>query len=36
MSRGFLGGKQVKKLPVEEIAVEFIYSRQQQMKTFSL
>ena len=35
MSRGFSGGKQVKKLPMEEIAVEFVYPRQQEMKTFS-
>ena len=35
MSLGFSGGKQVKKLPLEEIAVEFVYSRQEEMKTFS-
>ena len=36
MLRGFSGGKQVKKkLPMEEIAVEFVYSGQQEMKTFS-
>ena len=34
-SRGFSGGKQVKKLPVEEIVVEFVDSRQQETKTFS-
>ena len=36
MSRGFSGSKQVKKkLRLEEIAVEFVYTRQQEMKTFS-
>ena len=29
------GGKQVKKIAMEEIAVDFVYSRQQEMKTFS-
>ena len=33
---GFAGSKQAgKTLPVEEIAVEFVYPRQQEMKTFS-
>ena len=36
ISRAFSGGKQVKKkLPMEEIAVEFVYPRQQEMKIFS-
>ena len=34
MTRGFSGGKQVKKLLLEEIVVEFVYFRQQEMKTF--
>ena len=35
MSRGFSGSKQEKKkLPTEEIAVDFVYSRQQEMKSF--
>ena len=34
MSRGFSGGKKVKKLLMEEIAVEFVYPKQQQLKTF--
>ena len=29
------GANKGKKLPMEEIAVEFVYSRQQEMKTFS-
>ena len=36
MSRGFSGGtNKWKKLPMEEIAVEFVYSRPQEIKTFS-
>ena len=35
MSRGFLWGKQVEKFPMQEIVVEFVYSRQQKIKHFS-
>ena len=37
MSRGFSGGEETseKSLPIEEIAVDFVYSRQQEIKTFS-
>ena len=33
MSRGFSWGKQVEKFPMQEIVVEFVYSRQQKIKT---
>ena len=29
------GANKGKKLPMEEIAVEFVYSKQQEVKTFS-
>ena len=36
MSRGFLGGKQIIiELQMQEIIVEFVYSRQQKIKNFS-
>ena len=35
ISCGFSGGKQVKKLPMQEIVVEFVYPRQQAMTTLS-
>ena len=38
MSRGFSGGgggTSEKSLPMEEIAIDFVYSRQQEIKTFS-
>ena len=35
MSRGFSGCRQVKKLPIEEIVVEFVNYRQKDMKAFS-
>ena len=33
--RGFQGANKRKTLPMEEIAVEFVFPRQQEMKTFS-
>ena len=35
MSRGFSRAKKSKNFPMQEIAIKFVYSRQQKMKDFS-
>ena len=35
MSRGFSGGNKQSNLPIQEIAVEFVYCRQQKIKNYN-